>query len=168
MLIENAIFFGTQAKARKTIFTIFAVVKKVAVSGIMGFFARHQIVRTRAVNTFHTERAFVTVEAFGTVRTAVDGVRIVAILVVIAYENHVTIFVLLCAVGVIAVFIAGGEHGGFGGVEHELFELIKKRTIEIKIAAVLHGIPFVCEPFVLIVDFIRRIRGINGNDLLAC
>ncbi len=133
----------------------------------MRFFAVSEIIGFRAVYAFDAKFAFVAVKAVGAIAAAVYRVGIVAILVVVAHEDHVAVFVLLRAIRVVAVFVPRGEHGDFRHIQHQFVELFEKRTVEIEILAVCERIPFVRMPFVLVINFIWRIRRVNRNDLFT-
>jgi len=72
----------------------------------MAAFTIRDVVTFRAVDALNAKRAFVTVQTVQAVLTAIDTVRVVAVFVMIANENHIAVAVLLSAVGIVAVFVS--------------------------------------------------------------
>ncbi|OIO54500.1 hypothetical protein AUJ46_03020 [Candidatus Peregrinibacteria bacterium CG1_02_54_53] len=167
LLIEYAVLLVAKSETPKTVRTSLTIRKEKAVAAIVGPFGMSQIVRFGAVHTFDAQYALKTVQAFNAAGATVYSVGVVTVLIMIAYENHVTVLILLCAVRVITVKIVGCENRDLWGGFHERIKLGKEWFGEIEVSTLLHCIPLVRVPFVLIVNRIRTIRRINGNDLLA-
>jgi len=90
-----------------------------------------------------------------------------AVFVAFAGNIKVTIFVVPAVVAVVTVFAVDDIHAQARHLALQFGKLFKKRSIKIKVAAVVHRIPVVAVPLTWRVDFKLRIRWIHRDNWRA-
>ena len=103
LLIENAVLLAAQTEATKAVTTVFTVREEKAVAAVMCLLTLGQVVALTTIDAFYTELTLETVQTIGAVRTTIDRIAVVTIFIMIRHKDHVTVFVLLCAIGVITI-----------------------------------------------------------------
>ena len=97
---------------------------------------------------------------------APNGISVVvAIFVVMAAGVHVAVFIVGFLVYEFAVLVVFAKKGDEFGSVDEFSELFEKRTIEVEVAALIDGIPFIRPPTILAVDVIFFVGRIKRNHL---
>lgn len=56
---------------------------------------------------------------------------------------------------------------GMGNIFYKLPKLLEKSSFEIKLSSIVHRIPFITPPIVLMIDFERFIRRIDGDNVFV-
>lgn len=129
-----------------------------------------------AVHTVLTEPATVGIHAKETLITELDmhvpvhvhAVRspildeaVIAITGIIHAKAHGAIFVIHRVMCVLAVLVLTCPEGDLGNFKEEIIPLFKKWPVEIKLTPIVHWIPFVPPPLMLIEDNVWLIGGID-------
>jgi hypothetical protein len=92
---------------------------------------------------------------------------IIALLISVAREEEITVFIVVSVIGVIRILIVGIDDAQARDLVHEICELIKKWFFEIKVTAKGHGIPSVCPPTFLAIHREWLIFTINADQFLC-
>lgn len=167
-LIEDVILLIHHIDAPEAILAALAIGKKCGVAAVLAVFGVEKRITIVAVDALVAPLTVEGKKAVDCVLAAMEVCRVIAILIIIGGEDEITVFISRGEVRVIAVFILESKiHGRQRHLIAEVFPLIEERPAEIERTAVGERIPLVGVPFPCVVNHIRLVGRVNGDDLAS-
>jgi hypothetical protein len=167
LLIKNTIFFIPQITAKKAISDRTTPLKKSAVTHLIAILTEESIVAFLAVDHFIAQLELIPIVGIHHIDAMYIDRAVIHPLTPPAAKIEITVFVLFFIIAVRAVLAISIRKSEPRDKLKKLKKLLEKWAVKIKVSAIIQRVPLIAPPDVWLVNRVRTLGIINGNDFLS-